>query len=145
MPKMDPLDRLLSQLPAEAPANDLARRISHHVRARRHRAEALRFGASLVLGLTGAWLCLPLFTSLPASVSVPGSGIPLAYDWIQAALTNLAGFLSSAWNGVTGVQSGMAASINASVWVGLAVLAVGALLAVLPMLQQADGFNRKGI
>ena len=144
MRKTDSMDRLLSRLPADVPADDLAGKIVHHIHARHRRALAGRFGASLVLGLTGIWLCLPLFASLPASVSLPGSGVPLAYGWIRAAQTNLEGFPSSAWNGVTGLQSGMAASIHASVWVGLSILACSALLAVVPMLQQPDGLIRKG-
>jgi hypothetical protein len=145
MHKTDPLDRLLSRLPAGAPADDLAGRIVHHVHARHRRALVARFGTSFALGLVGGWLCLPLFASLPASVSVPGSGLPLATGWIQAGLTNLDGFLSSSWGGVTGLQSGVAASINPSAWIGLAAMAFSALLAVLPMLQPTDGFIRKGI
>jgi hypothetical protein len=145
MHKTDPIDRLLARLPGEAPADDLARRIVHGIHTRHRRRWMARLGASLVLGLTGLWLCLPLFTRLPAAVDVPGSGVPLVSAWGEAALTNIAGFLSSAWNGVTGLQSGMAGSINASIWLGLLVLAASALLEVIPMLEQMDGFKRKGI
>ncbi len=144
MTKTDRMDRLLSQLPAEAPAQDLAQRVSLAIRSRHRRRLAARFGLSLALSAFGLWLCLPLIVNLPGSVDLAGSGVPILSGGIAASLTDIGDFLTAAWNGFTGVQSGLTAPITASVWLGLAVLALGAMLAVSPLLASTGGAYRKG-
>ncbi len=142
--KLDSMDRMLSRLPSEQVPGDLAVRVKGYVRFRRYQRLAGRFGLSLVLAVGGFWLSYPLFFALPSSVNLPGSGVMLFWDWLQLALSNLQVFLTSAWDGFTGLQSGVAAPMTASVVLGLLILALSAMLAVSPLLQQSDRSLRKG-
>ena len=143
--KMDQVDRMLSRLPSEDVAGDLAGRVNRYVRLKRRRRLAARFGLSLVLAACGFWLSSPLVTVLPDSVHLPGSGPAMAWAWGQAALSNLRIFLVSAWNGFTGLQSGVATPLSASICLGLVILAASALLAFSPLLQLSAGSLRKGV
>ncbi len=142
--KMDRMDRMLSRLPSEEAAGDLSARISRYVRARHVRNLYGRFGLSLVLALGGMWLISPLVSTLPASVPLPGSGAVMLSEWVQAALGDLQAFLASAWGGFTSLQSGVAAPMTLSILLGLAILALSALVAASPLLQQTTGLSHKG-
>ncbi len=139
MNKMDRMDRMLSQLPSEAPAEDLGRRVVRFVRARRRRKLLAHAAASAALAAGGLWLVSPLAVTLPGAVPLPGSGMEMTWTWSQAALTRFGDFLASVWGGVTGLQNGIAAPITASVWLGLAILGLSAFLAIGPLLGSNPG------
>lgn len=142
---MDDLDRILIRLPSDAPRGDLASQISRYVRNRRRGAIRKRLALNLALAISGLWLSSPLFSTLTASLKVSGSGLAMLLEWIQALLVGLESFVNYAWNGVTGLQTGIADSISASVWLGLAALGLSCLLALEQLLPKSvDAFTSKG-
>lgn len=118
------------RLPSDAPRGDLASQISRYVRNRRRGAIRKRLALTLALAISGLWLSSPLFSTLTASLKVSGSGLAMLLEWIQASLVGLESFVNYAWNGLTGLQTGIADSISASAWLGLAALGLSCLLAL---------------
>lgn len=130
MDRRDDLERILERLPSYAPRRDLAADISRYVRGKRRRAFSRRLALTLALAISGLWLSSPLFSALVASLKGFGSGLAMLLDWIQASLVGLESFVSYTWNGLTGLQTGIADSISASAWLGLAALGLSCLLAL---------------
>jgi hypothetical protein len=130
MDRRDDLDRILERLPSDAPRRDLAADISRYVRGKRRSAFSRRLALTLALAISGLWLSSPLFSALVASLKGSGSSLAMLLDWIQASLAGLESFVSYTWNGLTGLQTGIADSISASAWLGLAALGLSCLLAL---------------
>jgi hypothetical protein len=130
MDRRDDLDRILERLPSDAPRRELAAEISRYVRGKRRSAFNRRLALTLALAVSGLWLSSPLISALVASQKSSSSGLAMLLDWIQAALVGLESFVNYTWNGLTGLQAGIADSISASTWLGVAVLGLSCLLAL---------------
>ena len=144
MGKSDPLDRLLLRLPSEPPTGGLADRVLCYVQAQRRRRMGIRLGASLVLAAGGLWLSSPLVSTLAVSTNLSGSALTVLTEWIRIALAGLDSYVNYAWNGITGIQSNIAAPISTSVGLGLAVLSVSVLLILGQLMPQNIGSVSKG-
>ncbi len=143
--KLDPLDRLLVRLPSEDVPEDLNERVLGYVRGRRRRRSAARLFLSLALAALGFYLSSPLVVEIPDTSKMPDSGLSMTWTWIEVGVSDLRLFLTSAWEGISRLQSGTAAPLSASICLGLAILAVSALLAASPLLQRNTGALRKGV
>jgi len=148
MDRRDDLDRILERLPSDTPRRELAAEISRYVRGKRRSAFNRRLALTLALAVSGLWLSSPLISALVASLKSSGSGLAMLLDWIQAALVGLESFVSYTWNGLTGLQTGIADSISASTWLGLAALGLSCFLALdqlLPKGAEAEFTSNGGL
>lgn len=144
MGKNDPLDRLLLRLPSEPPTGGVADRVLGYIQAQRRRRMGIQLGASLVLAAGGLWLSSPLVSTLAVSTNLSGSALTVLMEWMRVALAGLESYVNYAWNGVTGMQSNIAAPISTSVGLGLAVLSVSVLLILGQLIPQNTGSVSKG-
>ena len=145
MDRMDRLDRLLMRLPSEPADADLAKRVFQYVRARQRRTRQVRIGLSLALAAGGVWLIL-LASVKPTSLDLSASGMTVLLDWLQAGLVGLGSLADHLWNGAVGLQSGLAAPVTVSAWIGLVALTLSVLLALGQLLPQGSdpGFFSEG-
>jgi len=104
----------------------------------------IQLGASLVLAAGGMWLSSPLVSTLAVSTNLSGSALTVLTEWLRVALAGLEAYVNYAWNGVTGMQSNIAAPISTSVGLGLAVLSVSVLLILGQLIPQNTGSVSKG-
>lgn len=144
MGKNDPLDRLLLRLPSESPTGGITDRVLRYIQAQRRRRMGIHLGASLVLAAGGLWLSSPLVSTLAVSTNLSGSALTVLTEWVRVALAGLEAYVNYAWNGVTGMQSNIAAPISTSVGLGLAVLSVSVLLILGQLMPQNTGSVSKG-
>jgi len=134
---MDKMDHLLSQLPGEPPPVDLAFRICQSIRVRSKWNRRLRLALSGILAALGLWLALPSMTARIFSMALPDSGLPMLYEWVQLGLAGIGTFVLNAVSGVTALQSGFT-TLNVPAWLGLAALALSALLALDFLMPRAE-------
>lgn len=144
MGKNDPMDRLLLRLPSERPTGSISDRVLGYIQAQRRRRMGIHLGASLVLAAGGLWLSSPLVSTLAVSTNLSGSALTVLTEWVRVALAGLEAYVNYAWNGVTGMQSNIAAPISTSVGLGLAVLSVSVLLILGQLMPQNTGSVSKG-
>ena len=144
MGKNDPMDRLLLRLPSEPPKGGIPDRVLRYIQAQRRRRMGIHLGASLVLAAGGLWLSSPLVSTLAVSTNLSGSALTILTEWVRVALAGLEAYVNYAWNGVTGMQSNIAAPISTSVGLGLAVLSVSVLLILGQLMPQNTGSVSKG-
>jgi hypothetical protein len=144
MGKNDPLDRLLLRLPSERLPGDITDRVLRYIQVQHRRRTGMRVVVSLVLAAGGLWLSSPLVSRLAISTNLSGSALTVLTDWMRVALAGLEAYLNYTWNGITGMQSKLAAPISASAWLGLAVLAVSVLLILGQLMPQNTGPVNKG-
>jgi hypothetical protein len=134
---MDKMDHLLSQLPGETPPMDLVYRICQSIRMERKRKSRLRLAVTGILATLGLWLALPSIAEWILGLDLPDSGLPMLYDWVQLGLAGIGTFVSNAVSGVTALQSGFT-TLNIPAWLGLAALALSALLALDFLMPRAE-------
>lgn len=127
---MDKMDRLLYRLPSEAPEPEFARRVAQYVQTRHHRNMRLRQGMAILLAMIGAWLSSPLLGTIQNTMDLSDSGLAVIQNVLESAWSGVSALLQYAWSGASGMQTSFASSITVSVGVGLAALAVSALLAL---------------
>jgi hypothetical protein len=144
MGKTDDLDRKLFRLPADAPAADLAGRVFRYVQVKRRRRLFLRLGLNFVLAGSGLWLVSPVFTALPTFANLSDPALSVLLEWVRVAFTGIDTYINYAWKGFTGLQSTIIGPINASVWLGVAVLTLSVLLALGQLLPHSASPLNKG-
>ncbi|MFH1523809.1 MAG: hypothetical protein ABIF04_02495 [Chloroflexota bacterium] len=144
MVKVDKLGRALSNLPSEAPSDNLPDRVFQYVRIKRRRKTFLSLVLHFVLVVSGLWLVSPLFTAHLVSASVTDSALSLLLEWVWVGLAGIETYVNYAWNGFTGMQSNIVAPISVSVGLGVAVLTLSVLLALGQMLSRSANLISKG-
>ncbi len=138
----DSLDAMLAMLPGEPPPQELGLRICQAIRERHQRhhlrrlrlLEQARITLSSVLALAGAWLVIPLLNEAARRLAFPPSGIPMLVDGYELARTNMLLWLSSGMENLVSFQGDFTSGFRATAWVGVLILASGALLALNQML-----------
>lgn len=127
---MDEMDHLLSQLPSEPPAEDLAGRVLAALQARRRRRARLHLGAGVLLALAGFWLIAAPILEMARSMALPDSGLPvLAAAW-DLVLTGVTPFWEEILAGLASFQGSFGSALGYSAWLGMLALAFAALLSL---------------
>lgn len=135
---MDKMDRLLYRMPSESPQPEITRRIAQYVRTRQRRTMRLRQGISILLAMVGAWFSMPLLGTMPHTLDLSGSGLPLVGRLVESAWAGMDAVIQYTWGGASGLQASFASSIDVTVGIGLAALALSALLALDQLLPRGS-------
>lgn len=145
MDEMNDLERLLYHLPSDPPPQDLAGRVLRNVQARRRRRMGIQLGFGLILAAGGTWLSAPLVPAFTPSGGFPASALAILLEWLQATLAGAEPHFTYTWNGLAGLQSGIAAPVDVSAALGLAALTLSILLILGQVLPRAGEQTREGV
>jgi hypothetical protein len=122
------MDYWLSQLPNQSPPSDLPQRILEAVQKERQRALQRRLILGAVLALSGVWFTLPTLSHWVQQIAIPSLDVTVLLVWTESIFTDLEGALLATANGMLTLQTGVAASLTMSAWLGMLALAAAALL-----------------
>ena len=126
---MEPMDQLLRELPDQPLPPDLPNRARMNFRQRCQKAQRRRRTLSLALIFSGAAGILPGLFGLNFSMDLPQTGLGWARSSF-AILSNPQGSVRSIPTLLDSLQSNLAGGLPASIWIGAALLAAGALLSL---------------
>lgn len=127
---MEQMDQLLRGLPDQSPPPDLPQRIRHNFRQRHQKVRKVQRAASLSMLVLGTVFLLPGLTGIHLRANFPDT----PRGWLQSGtdiVTNPHGSLLSFPGWLDEIQSGIWSGLPLSIWIGLTVLALGALLALI--------------
>jgi hypothetical protein len=124
---MDRIDRLLAELPPEKPDANLANRLRSHFHRRYQRARRMQLGLTLALIIAGGSLVLPQAYRLSGLVDLPENGLVVANNTIGAFASPI-DFWNGAASSISAVQNGLLGALQVTFWIGLFVLALGAIM-----------------
>lgn len=136
----DPLDLLLRQLPGESVPPDLAGRIKRTIQTRNERRTRLSFALNLGLALLGAWLVVPSLAGWLSTLSLPETGLPMLFTWLQAALIGLEIQADQVAGSLASTPSFVRSTLGLPAWLGFTALALSALLELGQLLQKKDTY-----
>lgn len=142
---MDEMDRLLSQLPGEPPAEDLAGRVLVAIRSHRRRRALAHLGAGAVLAIAGVWLLYAPLAAIAGQLALPESGLPLllaAWDLVLAGITP---FWEEIVAGLASLQGSFGALLAPTAWLGMMALAFAALLSLGKLLPRGGAGGWTGL
>lgn len=126
---MEQMDQLLRDLPDQPPPPDLPNRTRLNFRQRCQKSQRQRRIISLGLILTGAAGILPGLLGLNMNFNLPQNGLGWARSSVEI-LSNPQGSVLSIPTLLDTLQANLAGSLPASIWIGAALLAAGAMLSL---------------
>lgn len=126
---MDKMDRMLRDLPHDAPDASLVERVLASVYRRHRRRQVVRWSGVVVLGLAGLWQILPGLGWLSSSELYASSASWLfaGMDYLNYESLDLANRILS---GALSAQNMIGASVQFSSWVGAMLLCCAIFLAL---------------